>query len=264
MSSIKRWIARSFSNSVVSNWILGLTGGFVPDMRWKGMRFRLPKSGTSSNTASQIFFGFYEAAEIRLLERHMNSELNVIEFGSSLGVVSSHLARRMSPGTTLVCVEANRNLLDTATANVKRHAAEKVDWKIINRAVSTNGGTVRFSVSENHTASSMAKDGDCGIEVQSVSLSGLLRELSFKEFVLICDIEGMEIDLFKNDSIGFDGCQQLFIELHETELNGVRYSIDDLKTQVLSLGFRLSDRDGNVFYFNRMPKRTMSDERPTA
>lgn len=264
MSSIKRWIAGSFSNRVVSRCILGLTGGLVPDMRWKGMRFCLPKSGTSSNTASQIFFGFYEAAEIRLLERHMNSELNVIEFGSSLGVVSSHLARRMSPGTRLVCVEANRNLVNTATANVERHAADKVDWKIINRAVSTSGSTVRFSVSENHTASSMAKEGGEGIEVQAVSLSGLLREISFEEYALVCDIEGMEIDLLKNDSIGFARCQQLFIELHETELDGVRYSIDDLAKQVVSLGFRLCDRDGNVFYFSRMPQRTLSDERPTA
>jgi len=71
---------------------------------------------------AKLFLRGYEHDEIRFVKRHLRRDLDVIELGSSLGVVAAHIARKLDPGRRLVCVEANPALLKSIWTNVHQNA----------------------------------------------------------------------------------------------------------------------------------------------
>lgn len=73
----------------------------------------------SARTKAQIFWGFYESAEIRMVNRHLQRDLDLLEVGSSLGVVSLHAIGRLSEDARIVCVEANPELLPALRCNIE-------------------------------------------------------------------------------------------------------------------------------------------------
>ena len=54
-----------------------------------------------------VFWGIYETAELRLIERHLPRDIDVIELGGSIGVIAAQIAGHLIPGTRLISVEAN-------------------------------------------------------------------------------------------------------------------------------------------------------------
>ena len=46
-----------------------------------------------------------------LAEKYLDGNLNLIEFGSSIGIVSSHIARKLKSGTKFIMVEANPGII---------------------------------------------------------------------------------------------------------------------------------------------------------
>src|SRR5690349_24825010 len=94
----------------------------VPDLRYKGYRFYLPPNQVSKKNVAAVFWGFYESAEIRLIKKYFDGHSSVIEFGSSVGVVSAHVASAMKPGHRMICVEANPSLVSSIEKNIARYA----------------------------------------------------------------------------------------------------------------------------------------------
>ena len=76
----------------------------------------------SPSIKASLFWGLYESAEIRLVQRYLRPDLDVVELGSSLGVVACHIRRILSPDRRLVCVEADSSLLPILTSTLQRNA----------------------------------------------------------------------------------------------------------------------------------------------
>ncbi len=68
MMMIKRFIFKLLCNSVTGACIRRLWGSRVPDLRWKGFRFNLTDTMIAPRFVASVFWGFYESAEIRLIE----------------------------------------------------------------------------------------------------------------------------------------------------------------------------------------------------
>ncbi len=66
-----------------------------------------------------------------------------------------------------------------------------------------------------------------------------------EEFTLITDIEGAEAEVFFKDKNSLKMCSQIIAELDNT----LSYSIDEQVDQLLSYGFKMKERYGNVFVF---------------
>jgi FkbM family methyltransferase len=205
-------------------------------------------------TKAQIFWKFYESGEIRFLHRYLRRDLDVVELGSSIGVMASQILRLQNPQRRLVCVEANATLIEALARNTAAASPGRV--KIVSSAISypekegarehfaIGGSTIEGHVTDHKTEQS--------IEVQTTSLSRILHDADIEDYALISDIEGAEAGILEHDSPALDRCRQILIELHPTIVAGRAVSIDDLIGILVNRRhFRLLDRHGPVCAFER-------------
>jgi FkbM family methyltransferase len=217
----------------------------IPNLRTlKFNEFIDVKSDFISNTVkSMIFWGFYESAEIRLIQKNLTNELMVVELGSSIGVVSREILKKLNNSKKLICVEANPFLID----KIKTNTSQYNNIQIVNAALSYNENKeVSITVSRNNTESRINNElNHNSIVIPTVKLSELINE----SFILISDIEGSEVDFLLNDSETLRKCKKIFIELHSSSYKNKTYDIEELDKLIRSYGFELGDRDGFVFYY---------------
>lgn len=187
----------------------------------------------------------------------MKRSCDVIELGSSAGVVSSFIAGNMDPQRKLVCIEANPKMLPYINGNLDTYAQYRTNCFLLNKAIVYGVDHVKFSIRDNHTSSSIARHADDQnnesiVQVEGITLGGILDFQGIDEFVLVSDIEGAEYELIKNDKAALAKCQQMIIELHSDE--GGRFTVDSLVDDIKSLGFEQVGRDGHVFVFEPRSK----------
>jgi FkbM family methyltransferase len=224
------------------------TGGWIPA---QGLRIRVDPEIVSPRVAAAIFWGLYERAERRFLGRYLDPDLDVVELGASLGLVSSWIAQRLPPERKLVCVEANADLIPLLEASLARNAPGR-PVVVRNQAIaygapevsfffgkSTEGGTIAFAKEEGQRT------------VPAVGLSQLLAEEGIGPYLLVSDIEAGEGAILEHDAAALERCQRMVIELHEPHTAPELPRIAELRARIEALGFRLLDQHGPVFVFER-------------
>jgi FkbM family methyltransferase len=250
---MKKIIFNFLCNNITGTIISIIFNYNIPNIRFGWKRFKTPKGYCNNTVRAMIFFGFYESAEMRLVQSHLNKELPIIELGSSLGVVSSVVNHNISNNVRYTCIEANPYLIDYIKFNIQKHNPTKTNYTIINAAIAYKTTlTIQMNISNNNTESSLVnKMGNANLQLVTVPTISLIN-FSNEPYTLICDIEGAEIEVFKNDKIALEQCKNLLIELHETQYNNKKYSVEELKEIITKeLGFSLVIEDGNVFYYKK-------------
>jgi tRNA G37 N-methylase Trm5 len=104
---------------VIGRIIYKLFDGAVPSA---GHYFRLDTDGhVSYQQVANVFWGFYEKSERRLISKYLKPDLDVIELGSGVGVISCFILNRQMPDKSLVCVEGNASAIPTLRGNIERN-----------------------------------------------------------------------------------------------------------------------------------------------
>ena len=67
----------------------------------------------------------YEVDEINLLHKYLRRDLDAIELGSGVGVISVEIARRQEANHKSVCVETNPFLIETLETNLRLNSPRK-------------------------------------------------------------------------------------------------------------------------------------------
>lgn len=248
---LKKTIANLLCAPFIGRFLVSIFDRKVPSLRNPGYRFFVPVQYSSASTHASIFWGIYESAEIRLIRKHLRPDLPVIELGGSLGIVSSFIVRHLGQEASLKVVEANPNLIHNIRENLKEHNRVGVECEVFNNAIGYGDEYVYMQLSNDNTASHVSKEGSLEkdlVRVRSVRLSDLVGS-SF--YVLVCDIEGSEIDIIINEKEKLMQCRQLFIELHDAEYNSVSYKSEELVGLLENRGFICKEKDGNVYFFER-------------
>ncbi len=248
---MKKLIYYILCNSITGFVISRLFSDRIPNIRYleEKKRYYTDNKYVSNEIKAMIFFGFYEAAEARLIRCYMPSHLPVLEIGSSLGIISNLILSKIDGEVKLTSIEANPFLLETIESNTQYNDNKL----IINKAITyTECGEVLFRISTNNTEGSLVNLNDnVSTGVIKVSTATISQFIS-SSYVLVSDIEGSEIDFLLNDENAMRLCSHLFIELHETNYNGLQYSVNDLSNLILNkYDFTLIARDGNVFYYRK-------------
>lgn len=232
-------------------------------------RNRVPSNGLEIITGDDIdprvkaylFWGIYESAEIRFIHQYLGAKLDVIELGSSLGVVSCHIARKLMPDRArrLICVEANPYLRQLI-ANQLNHNVPEVKVTIVSAAIDYScapgsDDRIAFGLGATNLDSSVAGHSlpDQMVEVETVTLGALIEREKISAYALVSDIEGAELGIFLHDHEALCGCRQIIIELHEAhDTDGNCLSVQSLIDVIESVhGFRLTAQRGPVCVFVR-------------
>jgi FkbM family methyltransferase len=246
--NVKKVVSDLLCSSVIGKVIYKLSSGKIPSLRNLPNRFFVPLEHSTHTIHASIFWGFYESAEIRLINKFLNPNLPVIELGGSLGIISSFILHKLNSNTSLTVVEANVFLLSTIKKNIERHNTKNISTNIIHKAIAYSNSLICMDITDDNTTSHISENDQSGTLVESIQLNKIIPE---KPYSLVCDIEGAEVAILLEDKAALKNCFQLFIELHETTYEGKYYSREDLINLLIMNGFILRSRDGNVIFMDR-------------
>jgi FkbM family methyltransferase len=232
-------------------------------------RERIPSGGLRFDTSSPrireqekaaIFWHLYEGAEVRFVRSCLRTDLDVVELGCSIGVTSSNIRSRLALDRRLLCVEADRTLLDVTVKNLELNGLV-ANVQPVHGAIACDheGSTVAFSVAPVNFGGRVveAPPGDddsdkCAINlVPAFTLSELLQQYGISDYVLVADIEGSEAGILFRDQDSLRACRQAVVELHDTHFRGSMVTQQELYEAFLDLGFRVRARRGSVCCFER-------------
>jgi FkbM family methyltransferase len=152
-----------------------------------------------------LYMGRYEKPEASLIRKYVNPGMNVIELGGSLGIVSQFTRKHIGPDATQVIVEADPEL-----ARICRETQEKSvpnpNTQVVPAAIAYGSPTITFAHGKGNVHVGRLAgpaDGPVGenkIEVPTCTLAKLREMLpDDSAAALICDVEGAELDIIRNE-----------------------------------------------------------------
>ena len=199
-------------------------------------------------TKTLLYWGSYEKKEISFVQKYLTENEDVIELGSSIGVMGSIISQKQTTGK-YISVEADPALIN---ANAKNLALNrKSDYVLLNKAVDYFNKTVSFSASKSTLTGKINRnnlDTSTAI-IETITLNEICTTYNLNNFTLVSDIEGAEITILINDEIALKKCKKIIIEFHDTEYNGRKYLIQDMVNIVINNNFKILDHCESVFVF---------------
>ena len=232
---------------------LDFFSGHLPN---NGNKIYLNYDIISNKTKAEIFFNIYEGAEIKFIKKYFKKGYDVIEFGSSIGVVSCLIKSLMDNKNKLVCVEASPILLKVLNKNLEINHFQ-YNSNLLNAALTAQKDTkqIYFNPGISNTTGNISKKrkSDNSIKIESITINKILNDFNFNEYIMVMDIEGTEIEILLSNNTNFKNCKFLFIELHNSKYEGVIYNVDDMISILINkYHFSLLDRNDNVCVFNKI------------
>ena len=252
MNKFKKIVFNILCNNVSGSVIKAIFKDRIPDIRWANYKFDTTGSGMRNSIVASIFWGFYEGAEIRFVEKYFSGDTDVIELGASSGIISAHILSKMKQDKTLVSVEANSRLSGIWKVNSGRHNVHSARAFLMNNAIHYDSKNVLFGISDNTTESRLINDAEQAGKTENIpaiKLHTVVDEYKMNDYSLFCDIEGAEVEILLNDKYALSKCKNIFIELHEAFYKQQLYSVNTLKAMIIDSGFELVDQYGHVYFF---------------
>lgn len=249
--NIKLLLGKLLCHPTIGTAILRTFRGRIPS---RGFVIDIRSDRISLNAIASIFWGLYERNEIKHFYRFLRRDLDIIEFGSGIGVTSIHISKIQNKERRLLCVEANPYLVDSISKNMKLNAPPDKEVQVFNKALDYSGQArvdmrIDTGVLGSHVASSQEKGT---ISIDTITLAELVNKYGFGEFALVADVEGAEAGMILEEGETLAQCQQMIIELHPAVYAGQSYSVSALCEVIQSAhGFRLVAQRHNVYVFEK-------------
>lgn len=158
----------------------------------------------------------YELQEARQLQRIIQDGEVVLEIGAGIGFMASLIANNPLV-KKVVSYEANSALIpiirDTVKANVGENFAK---WNLQHAVLATgyrDQPAMDFYVHKDFWASSLSPIADA-IRVEKVAIDSFNDVITnLRPTLIVCDIEGGELNLFKNADL--TGVKKVYLEVHQ-------------------------------------------------
>ena len=170
---------------------------------------RIP-AGTTGPVLHSLYAERYERLERVLLPSLLRADDRVVELGSAIGLIGLVTSRTICP-SQIILVEANSDLIPEITRNFAANGVALPDLR--HGVAGTSNQMVEFHVDSQFWASTTRPQIGRQHRVDSVEMidtNALLR--AHNATVLICDIEGGEIDLLPH--LDLSGIRMVIAELH--------------------------------------------------
>lgn len=181
----------------------------IQSVRLDGCVFSL-RDIPESETKAFLCSGCYEAEERSAVPKYVKPELPVIELGGCIGVVACITDRLLIAPRIHRVVEANPGAICHLERSRKRN---RCTFEIINAAIAYGAEQLTFHPSSNLWSSSMVRTGDMpSVTINAIRLAELVRDLD--TFTLICDIEGAECEMVRNEAQVLRKADTIILETH--------------------------------------------------
>lgn len=181
---------------------------------YNGVKLIMDRNIISPVIEQALTRGTYEGEEIKQLHKLIEPEERILEIGSGLGLMST-LAGKHESSVQVITVEANPQLIPYIQKVHEINGVQHVE--LISGILSndTASGTVPFYIKENFWGSTLVKPKQNNylkmVEVPIHNFNELI--LKTKPSMIICDIEGGELDLFIHANL--TGVEKVLLEIHQ-------------------------------------------------
>jgi FkbM family methyltransferase len=251
--AFKQIITKIITHPVIGNSIAWVYQDRIPSY---GFRINTHSLAIAPSIKAALFWRMYESAEIRFVNKYLKPDLPVVELGSSLGIISCHILGKLEPNSLLISLEANPHLIELNQLNLKTNFPNR-QVTVINQAIDYSGtSSVQLEIGAINTVSKVVAniqpDSQSQFQtIETTTLSKIIAAHQISKYVLFSDIEGAEAGFIFRDSQALSHCQQIILELHDTELDGESISIAKMCSSLVGLGFDLRDSYGRVHVFEK-------------
>lgn len=243
---IKKFIASILTHPTIG-WILKKSQSKI--RYFDGVSIDSRQQLLSHKAIAMIFWKIYERGEARLIRKYLKDTYPVIEFGASIGIVSSLIASKIGD-QLLISVEPNEDFIPIIEKNLQDNKAK--NYQVINAALSYAQTPVFFLKNDSNLAGTISTENtEKAKEVKTVTIQKILNANSIKEFGLVADIEGTEIEFILYDKEALKQCQLLILETHVTRHKNIQYDHEKIKKLILNQGFKLLQSDGVCMAFGK-------------
>jgi FkbM family methyltransferase len=193
-----------------------------------GMSLSVSKHHLTPQIIEAISAGRFEGAERRAIKMHLKPEGRVLDLGGGIGCTGV-VAGRIIGGENLMILEANEDLQTDIEENLAANlifGADVVHGAVVAKKTSE---TICFYKTKGFWASSVLEKAGLNatkVDVAAYELQEIISD--FKPTVIVCDTEGIEIDLFKYRLP--DHVRLIIMELHPNryEQKAIKTLFDEL------------------------------------
>ncbi|MEM7269114.1 MAG: rRNA adenine N-6-methyltransferase family protein [Pseudomonadota bacterium] len=225
----------------------------------EGVVIHAPADVVTPAIATALSNQSYEAEEARIVRKALRAGDRVLEVGSGLGFITA-LIGQDERCSALTAVEADPRLARRVKSTVSENCALDID--VLNGVLTSALGeaqSVPFYQRRDFWMSSMIETdvpADLVVRVPLLDFNTMLRERRIT--MLVCDIEGAEVDLFRHAD--FAGVDRIVVELHD-HVNGLK-AVSGLIADLADKGFGYDPRcsEGSVVTFRKFG--SCEDKRP--
>lgn len=245
MMRVKRVVGPMLANDLTGALLARLFANRIPH---RGLVIDTSHPGIDPAIKAALFWRGYESGEYRFMSRYLPPDRDVVELGGSIGVISCAIARKLGGTARHIAVEADPALAEVLRKNLALNRCE-ARTQVEAVAISYSGApAVSFSRGPNSVSGAIADSEDKdSFSVPAMTLSVLLAKHDIDRYALVCDIEGVEWDIFANDREALSRADVLIIEMHDRgDLTGVARQLAFVEQYEL---FRLVDHHGPVAVF---------------
>jgi FkbM family methyltransferase len=213
-----------------------------------GSRFKV--SGFPEEVWRDLMIGDYEASERRSIREYLDPQRPLVELGGCMGVVACIADRLLEQPQKHIVVEASPQFVPIIRANAIRN---KCEFTIVNAALAYGCDNITFYINPQHPDTSSLTPLTQNlrpVNVPTTRLESLFEKYAITNCSLVCDIEGAEYEMIKNElSVISEHVSTMIMEVHPI-LIGQKKTLEMLSA-LASAGFQTRDIIGDVYILAR-------------
>ncbi|MBD0403393.1 FkbM family methyltransferase [Flammeovirga sp. EKP202] len=213
--------------------------GFIFDFiqkefRTNGNVYTIPKELTSRFFRGAFTLGWYEKQEREFIPKYLDKNASVLELGGCIGVVSCVINGVLNERNKHVTVEANPFLIQHLEHNKERnHCGFHVENRIVAKAK-----TVTFNIQKSIVQGSANIESAQKVEVEGITPEELEKKYNLKFDTLIMDIEGGELQFFRDFQPFLKTLKSIYFEIHPFENILTLEEAEECESILKALGFQ--------------------------
>ena len=209
--------------------------------RKNGIVLNIPFDLTDTKFRGRFPLNRYEKEESEYLPKYLSPDAKVLELGSCLGYISCITNKILADKTQHVVLEANPNLMKWIEKN---RADNNCEFHIEHSIISKEKKNV-FFIHRLIVGGSTKRETPNRVEVNGVNFEDLRKKYNVDFDTLIMDIEGGELELFRQFKDNIASFKQLFFEVHPFANILTKAEAKECEDILSSIGFKNVLKDGN-------------------
>jgi FkbM family methyltransferase len=212
---------------------------------------RIDHPRVSNRMVGQLFWRIYERAELDQIAHFLPRDADVLEVGGSSGITTLLIASLLSKERTIISVEADPELSALALENCGLNGySDRATF--ISAAVDYEHEHVIFRRDAQSVVGKIENSGLSGnsITVPTVTLSHLANQYNLRDYTLVMDIEGAELEVLRHGDLR--GAKRILAELHEIRTAERNLSVPELVHEFEKAGFQIVNRDAHCVVLDRV------------